>query len=383
MDRTIKYSLGVLASALCISSCCNNAKIDGTLADASEVNVLVKVMDANAFKTDTVKTDKNGHYTCKLPVAKGQPEFVYLYYGDTKVASLLLQRGDKVKVSSDTMGVYSVTGSDETSKLIEVEKDEAEFTNKFLSLSAKLVDLDPSSAEAADVQKQVTKLYVDYYRSRVKYVLTNSHSLTSIPVLYQNVNGELPVFGQVTDVLHFKSVYDSLMTVYPQSVYVKSLGTEVERRQNILNLNAKVSNAEQLGFPDFEMNDNKGVSRKLGDVVAENKVVMLFFWSSSASDHKLFNVDVLKPVYEEFEGKGFEIYSVCTDSDKSSWAVVVRNQNLPWVNVCDGLGANSRVLGLYNVSTVPATFFIVDGMLTPAPGVKDAETLKAFIRRNL
>lgn len=99
---------------------------------------------------------------------------------------MLLQRGDKVQVTADTLGTYSVTGSDETLKLMEVEKDEADFENKFMAASARLNDLDPSSAEAIQLKKDISAQYIAYYRSRVKYILQNSHSLTAIPVLYQN-----------------------------------------------------------------------------------------------------------------------------------------------------------------------------------------------------
>jgi hypothetical protein len=37
---------------------------------------------------------------------------------------------------------------------------------------------------------------------------------------------------------------------------------------------------------------------------------------------------------------------------------VVADQNLPWISVCDGLGAGSTGVISYNVSKVPAIFVI-------------------------
>ena len=89
-----------------------------------------------------------------------------------------------------------MTGSDETLKLMDVEKDEADFTNRLLASSYRLRDLPENSDAAAELRRKMTQDYVSYYRSRVKYILSNSHSLTVIPVLYQVVGDELPVFGK-------------------------------------------------------------------------------------------------------------------------------------------------------------------------------------------
>ena len=102
------------------------------------------------------------------------------------------------------------------------------------------------AAYDASDRAALAKTYVDYYRSRVRYLMENTKSLTSIPVLYQKINDHFPVFGQATDALHFRTVYDSLMTVYPESKYVKALGQEATSRMNVLELNAKISQAQSL-----------------------------------------------------------------------------------------------------------------------------------------
>ena len=322
------------AAVLALASCSRQAKIEGTLADAASSEIVVKLLDVNRYQIlDTVKTDASGHYSYKVNVAQGQPEFIYLFYRDTKIASLLLQAGERVKVSSDTLGSYSVTGSDETLKLMDVEKDEADFTNRLLASSYRLRDLPENSDAAAELRRKMTQDYVSYYRSRVKYILSNSHSLTVIPVLYQVVGDELPVFGQLTDAIHFSNMADSLRTVYPDSRYVKALQKEAARRQQYLNLSTRISNAEETGYPDIELGNVKGEKVKLSSAVASSKVVMLYFWTSTDAAQTLFNTDVMLPVYEDFKDSGFEIYSVCADVDKSAWASVVRNQKLPWINI--------------------------------------------------
>ena len=86
--------------------------------------MVVKLLDLNNYTVlDTLKTDASGNYNCKVKLEKGQPEFVYLYHGDTKIASLLLEAGETVTVKSDLKGNYTVQGSEESEKLQQVEKD--------------------------------------------------------------------------------------------------------------------------------------------------------------------------------------------------------------------------------------------------------------------
>lgn len=359
-----------LAICAAVVSCAPKAQVRGTLTGAPGAEIVVKPLAAPAGAIpDTVKTDANGSFVCRLDVREGEPEFLYLYKGDTKIASLLLEKGDKVNVVSDTLGNYSVEGSDESLKLQRSEQDFSDFLRRFTAA----VDAGDNAA--------ASKQYVDYYRSRVKYVMENAKSLTSIPVLYQKVNENFPVFSQPTDAIHFKNVYDSLMTVYPNSTYVKSLGKEARRRENLLGLRMRVNQASQKAFPDLELPAIDGKKVLLSKL--DSKVVMIYFWSVADAAQKMFNQDVLLPVYKAYHAKGFEIFAVSLDTDKGAWASVVNGQKLPWINVCDGLGAASQAAILYNIGNrLPASFMILNGELVDA-SIRGEASLRKFLDSNL
>ena len=313
-----------------------------------------------------------------MEVGKGQPEFVYIFHKDTKIASLLLEAGDNVKVTADTLGNFDVTGSEESVKLAQVEKDYADAVRQMEAVSAKFADA--SEDEAAGLRKELGKIYVDYYRHCVKYVLQNSTSLTVVPVLFQNFGVDLPVFAQSTDAIHFVNVSDSLATVYPDSKYVKALKKEAERRFGYLELENKLASAEEISYPDVELPDINANKVKLSEVDA--KVVMLYFWSASDASQKMFNLDVLKSLYEDYHSRGFEIYQVALDPDKAGWAQVVKQQNLPWINVCDGLGGNSQYVYTYNIAALPAAYIIADGELVDGQ-VVDEKSLRRLLDKLL
>ena len=351
-------------------SCGSNARIEGTLTGVSSSEVIFKLLESNRYQVlDTVKTDASGHFSYQIDVAEGQPEFVYLFYKDKKIASLLLEAGDKVGVVSDTLGHVTFEGSEESVKLAEVERAYAEALVEFEDI-ALLMGAATDQADFDRLAKNMSNAYVAYYRDRVKYIMENSKSLTVIPVFYQSIGENLPLFSQNTDAILFMSVADSLATVYPESKYVKALRKDAEIRYGYLELQERIINAEEVGYPEIELPDLEGKMRKLSDM--ESRVVIICFWSASQAQQNMFNIDFFKPLYEQYHSKGLDIYQVSLDVDKTLWATTVKGQNLPWTNVCDSRGAQSPYVTLYNLTAIPSAFIIADGELVDGQVVDDA-----------
>ena len=102
--KTVKI-LAVLGTALLLAACGQKTVIDGTLQDKADAPVIVKLLDVNKYQVlDTINTDAAGAFSYKPELQENCPEFFYLFYGDKKIASLLLKQGDHVKVTADTLG---------------------------------------------------------------------------------------------------------------------------------------------------------------------------------------------------------------------------------------------------------------------------------------
>ena len=373
MSRFSKI-IAFAAAMTALVSCGGNARIDGTVADAASSEVIVKLLNSNRYEVlDTVRTDASGRFSYKVDVAEGQPEFIYVFYKDKKIASLLLEAGDKVSVASDTLGRYSVEGSEESVKLSEVEKAYAAALKEFESIARKM-EAASGQAEYEQLAKDMTKVYVAYYRDRVKYVMENSQSLTVIPVFYQTLGENLPLFYQNTDAILFRNAADSLEAVYPDSKYVKALRKDAELRFGYLELQERLLDAEEIGYPEIELPGLDGKMIKLSDM--DSRVVVVCFWSAAQAQQNMFNIEFFKPLYEQYHKKGLDIYQVSLDVDKTLWATTVKGQNLPWTNVCDSRGAQSPYVSLYNLSAIPAAFIIADGELVDGKVVDEASLKK-------
>ena len=330
--------------AIMAASCGPKAQVKLTVAGAPESQVVLKDVDC---LIDTVKTNKSGSLSYTLKMEAGQPRFVYAFYNGVKIASLLISEGEKAVVMADTLGNYTVSGSPESEKLLGVEQDYAKFMKDMY---------------AAEDSHEMTRTYISYYRDCVRYVIGNPYSLTVVPVLFQELGPQSPIFSQTTDAIHFTMACDSLKTVYPDSKYVKLLQAEANKRSKTLDLDTKLKAVNEIGFPDLQLPGMNGQKVSLAGV--KSKVVLVHFWNAADPAQLMFNQDVLKPLYETYHKKGLEIYAVCLSADKKEWAAAVRNQKLPWINVNDGLGIYSTAPALYNVGGTPTTVIIADGSIS-------------------
>ena len=343
--------LALALAALSLAACSDKAHIRGTLAGAPDKKLIVKQLDINVYKDlDTVKTAADGSFRYDVKVAAGQPEFIYLFYGDTRVAALLLEKGETAVVEADTLGRYSVSGSEGSSELAKVDKAYADFIQAL--------------ADNAEEPSAMTKIYVQHYRDCVRYVLEHPYSLTTVPVFFERL-GQSYVFSQNSDALLVRRVADSLATVYPDSRYVKALEKEAARREQLMELNAQLQNATEASFPDIVSTDINGERKALSEV--EGKVILVHFWDATDAAQKMLSIDALLPLYKEFHPRGFEIFSICVTPDKPEWASSVLAQKLPWINVNDGLGAASPAVITYGVTQLPDSFLIVNGELNTTP----------------
>ena len=352
----------LLATFAALCSCSRGARVEGRFSNAASGKVYVKILDGSSLRTvDSAKVAASGKYAVTVPVTAGQPEFAYLTYGGRQVASLILKKGDRVKVETDTLGhLLSLSGSPESSLLHEADSVYKAFVVRFQSL------------QGADQ----TKEYIGFYRSSVAFVMQHPHSLSVVPVLLRKVSPDLPVFSRATDGLIFSTAADSLEIAYPDSRYVRTIRREADRRKNHLELSHRLAQAGESAFPEIELPDTKAQNVKLSGV--EARLVMLYFWATS-NEEKMFNLDALKPLYDEFHSKGLEIYAVALDPDKAEWAATVKRQNLSWINVCDSRGAASPLIGLYGLTQVPTAFFIRGGQIDPDARVTDAASLRTYI----
>lgn len=336
------------------------AVIEGEVSGMQSGKLVLKMLDVNTQKSiDTITVKTGGTFSYKVKKSDYSPEFYYLYHNDSRIASMILMPGDKVKISTDTLGVSTkIEGSPETALLSSLERELGRSQHRFDSLYTLMTDAQKSGdlKRAEQLNLELGSLYVKQKQSAIKYIYTNPRSITGIMLLYHRFAPDVPLFADVRDVLIFRKVYDTLQTIYPKSVYLSRLLDEIGFREQTEAFNSKILDASERGYPDISLPDTQAKIRSLSDL--SGKVIILSFWSTTDANQRMMNQDLLD-LYSRYNSRGLEIYQVSVDTDKTAWARAVAEQKLPWISVCDGMGAASVAVTTYNIQKVP-TIYVID-----------------------
>ena len=372
----------LLALSLVVTACnqASTARISATIEGAPNTAIVLEKLNYNRLQTiDTIRTDGAGQFNYKVRLKGNEPYFYYLYREGSPIASLILLPSDQVTVVVPQDGRFTVEGSEESKLFQEVNEAYARASDQIRNLTASITDETPE-AKVKEVNQQLSKLYVDYKRSAIRHMVTHPHSITSAVMAFQKFGDDLPVFGQESDFVILQAVRDSLSSVYPKSEFLTALRDEVDSRARNMELSSRLGDVVVINFPELMLPDMEGQTRRLSEL--DGKVIVLSFWSVGQTEHKLFNVDLVD-LYKKYHAQGLEVYQVSLDIDKGVWASTVRSQNLPWINVNDGLGVDSPAVATYNVTRIPTMFVIGrDGDIL-GTDVFEKDALEQIVRKAL
>jgi thiol-disulfide isomerase/thioredoxin len=100
----------------------------------------------------------------------------------------------------------------------------------------------------------------------------------------------------------------------------------------------------------------KGDSLTLASL--KGKVILLDFWASWCGPCRVANKSLVK-LYDKYHAKGFEIFSVSMDEDKSDWQKAILKDKIQWLQVNDPRGGWEATTAInWNISVLPTTFLI-------------------------
>lgn len=108
--------------------------------------------------------------------------------------------------------------------------------------------------------------------------------------------------------------------------------------------------------PDIEMADVNGNIIRLSSL--RGKVVLLDFWAAWCGPCRMENPNIVR-AYEQYKNKGFTVFSVSLDTDRSRWLAAIEKDKLSWpYHVSQLKGWQSPICQEYNIRSIPASYLL-------------------------
>lgn len=360
-----RAACAIIIASLLYPSCRNhdNLTVRGSYPDGSGENLYVELLNiAETQLIDSVQIKKNGafRFTLKLD----HPELILIRNAREQYINLLAFPDDDIRLEIPGQSFrngYTIEGSGESEKIRQLVGTVSKTKVRLDSISLALSTLDDQEGpEAENLIALYQKIFNEQKRNNIRFVVENLGSLSSVYALYQRVADDVYIFNELKDLQYFKIVADSVKVKYPGSTLSSSLAADVEQRMREYNNMLALSelsklNIREAGMIDLNIEDSEAKEISLGSLVG--KVVLLNFWASWNNESREIN-HRLKTIYDQYHKKGFEIYSVSLDSDRSKWKNTIYFEEYPWVDVCELTYPYSYAASVYNVTSLPANFLI-------------------------
>ena len=350
-----------LGALLALVGCQSSDKltVSGSVAESDGDTLTLKHLVNNELTvvaTKVLKGSGNFKFSIKKEVF---PEYYFLQVNNGSQLVVIRDSSDVIRVSAESANLKeaSIEGSTVSVRIQEMMQKVNKLRADYLKLKKDVVGAD------TETQEQLSGAFMVEYDAVKEFIGTeifkDPKSYYAYYALFQRLNNENLLFSPYNDddYKFYATVATSYDLYYKEDPRTKALyemveGVIIQRRKDQLKQIVEESSG---GLPDIVMNDARGVERKLSDY--QGKVVILNFWASKSPDSRVLNKQ-LKTLYKKYRNEGLAVYQVSADKSKILWEEAIKQDQLPWVNVCDFKEGASRSLVIYNVKQVPTTYLI-------------------------
>lgn len=361
--KQIIYMAGIaIASTMAIASCSNQAewKLSGVIEGASDTTAVLEAANPAGYwyTLDSIDINNDGTFATNQPASQ-YPDIYRLNYGGNYIyfpidsIEHLSLKANAANFSTS----YELTGSDNANLITHVEKR----LNGFLK-NHKTADLDT----ARTLKRELSGMILGDPSSIVAFYIVNKQ-IDGKRLFRTDNRKELGLIGAVANAYTVEKASD------PRTQFLKQLWI---KNKSQFSTQADTLIAHELPLIDIIALDEKGIERKLSDVAASNKTVILNFTDYSADYSQALNL-TLRELYDANRAKGLEIFQLGFSNNEFQWRVSAANQ--PWTTVFNA--TTDTNLMNYNVGALPAIFIIHNGELVER--ATSVENMKKAIGRYL
>ncbi|NVO20578.1 MAG: redoxin domain-containing protein [Bacteroidetes bacterium] len=384
LTQLLSISLLISLLAGCHSLPEGTATIRGSLKDAARLKLyLYQLLPESSPLIDSAETDRDGNFSFHIfPDQKS----IYLLQSDSRNSiTLVLDKNDHVTIEAEGRqlpSTYSISGSDESKIFWEFNKHSLQGQQRLDSLS-KILNESHSMKDFPSIRRKLDSTYQQVFETSRKDVLSfleaHTHSLAAV-ILVNYTLGGTPLVTANNDTKLFRTIDTALSAKYNANPNYQAFHTRLHKFSdaNQISLNPVGGASEGNTITEILLNDRNGKSRPLS---GKEKYTLVYFWVSWKPESRDLTTNLVG-LYESFHSKGFGIYSISLDEDKTAWLSALQRDRVNWPQVNDPAGLKSEYAKLFRVQKLPELFLLNEKKQVISSDIS-VPGLKAFLLEKL
>ena len=342
----------LIAAAISFASCGNSNSISGVITGAEGKTIyLESLSDSKVLPIDSTVVGSDGSFSLKshnnLPL-----DFYRIYFKEGNFLQLITDSSEQVEIAAEFANLSNakVEGSEQTVEYMDLVKKWEPMMEKLAEAQAQIdrPSTDPSldsiqwiakwEAQSAAAQKEANAFIKGWLEK-------HSASLLAISIV-QNLD---PRF----EFIWYQRVLTDTKATCGKLPAYKTLEKLVGQIKNASSSSASSNSNIAVGklAPEISLPNLNGESKALSSL--RGKVILLDFWASWCGPCRRENPNVVA-IYKKYSSKGFDVFSVSLDENKSAWEAAIKKDGLIWNNHVSDLGGwRSAVVPIYEIESIP------------------------------
>lgn len=336
--------------------------INGSIEGAAGKYVKIIDMTKPGFQPDSIQLDMGGKFTFTQQTS--EPKDFIFYFSQPDYIRLVAGVNENISVQSTKNNLLQnlqVSGSHESSLVTTLLKKHEKAVKVIDTLQTFYLknqmhpNIDSLATRLTFISDSVYQTEKQYLE---QFIQANSGTIAAYIALSFKLGYNRNLFNLPGDLKYFEMVDTALMSSYDTITMSKMLNAYLVRAKMQQRQMEQKHHELLIGklAPEISLPNAWGDTLKLSALTG--KYVLVDFWGSWCRPCRKENAN-LRDAYKKFRYKGFEIYQVAIERNKTDWRNTIREDKLYWKNQVSELNyMESQTAKNYQVKAIPANFLV-------------------------